>query len=279
MGAGLAGILDLLNKKRVWWVAGVMGLLLLSGLAALTLWVFHPGSTRLVSPEVSSSGRTLIVGADGKFHSILEALKQARPYDRIVVQGPSLSEELRFDGSDGWLKHITIESEDTTQPATWRPRSKDPSYLLVLKNVEGWRLQGFILDGQERCQSGVVLLAGRCPGTTLDRVRVQGFQNNGVLFSNCQGELGRPVTLTRSVVASLSGGSAESGIVFALDSQTISASSNRALLLQDCRLEGFFRKPIQVLPSARGKTNVYLKQVTYRRNPDKPAEPINKPFN
>jgi hypothetical protein len=184
MGAGLAGILDLLNKKRVWWVAGVMGLLLLSGLAALTLWVFHPGSTRLVSPEVSSSGRTLIVGADGKFHSILEALKQARPYDRIVVQGPSLSEELRFDGSDGWLKHITIESEDTTQPATWRPRSKDPSYLLVLKNVEGWRLQGFILDGQERCQSGVVLLAGRCPGTTLDRVRVQGFQNNGVLFSN-----------------------------------------------------------------------------------------------
>jgi hypothetical protein len=57
-----------------------------------------------------------------------------------------------------------------------------------------------VLDGEERLQS-LVLLAGPCPGLTLEDLHLTGFRQTAVALRACPGTAERPVTLRRVRVA------------------------------------------------------------------------------
>jgi hypothetical protein len=260
-------------SRWLWWALAVILILaLLAGALAAAYWFFNP-TVEVPSPtQKVLVPRTFKVGKNNRFHTVQEALAHVGPNDRILLQDQIITEDLLVDARSERLKQITIESEDPTRWVIWRPKSKNPSYLAVLNNIEGWQLQGITFDGQDRCSSGVVLISGRCPGATLDNIQLVGFKKKGLVFINCEGETTRPATLWRMVITAPTGGEpADCAVSFGLDKTIISASSNRNIILRDSKFLGAYTKYLEVQPSAVGKTIVEMHGVTAQPSPEQPA--------
>jgi hypothetical protein len=163
--------------------AGGAVLLVLAGLA---LWA---ALTPAPPPRKVPTQPTLIVtnsGKAGTFPTIRKALTQARSGKpglgaRILVQSP-IQEEVMVD-----LANISIEA-DSSQPVVWKaPTNALPASKLVLVNkAADFHLKGFLLDGDNRLDSLVVLF-DHCPGTTLEDLTFQNFKHSGCHVTNCAG--------------------------------------------------------------------------------------------
>jgi serine/threonine protein kinase len=275
LGATGSGLPD---RRRVWWVVGIVSAVLLGIVGAAALWALTrdkapPAPTQREAPPAS---RTWKVGKDSKLKLVADAWRQAGPNDRIVVQGPTHEEDLFLDGRDERRKNITIEPEEG-QTVVWKAKGKEPSHLLVLSNVDGLRIRGFTLDGLDRCRYGVVLLTGRCPGTALEAVNVRGFRTTGVLLMNCAGDEGRPVTLSRVSVQPQDGQTAEAALTFNIDTSTITPKANQYIRLRDGLLDGAYKAPVSVLGEAGTTTDVALENVKARPGGGKPEELVKLP--
>ena len=66
--------------------------------------------------------------------------------------------------------------------------------------MSGLRIKGFVLDGLDRIPT-LVVISGNCPGTTLDSLHFQGFQQCAVIFDRAAGTSDEPVSLTNSRIA------------------------------------------------------------------------------
>jgi hypothetical protein len=209
------------------------------------------GEAQASLPSPAQAARPpLRVGPGQKFKTVLQAIHSAAPGDRILVQGPEIEEELLLDGKDESRKNLTIEA-DSDKPVLWRaPAKGKPSCLIALSNVEGLKLRGFTFDGDNRCQQCVILLTGRCPGTALEDVTVQGFTTTtGVLIANCEGSEARPVTLLNVAVTTPADKKADAALAFDLDPQ-IQPPANRFIQFTDCRLSGVFQDRVRNLDKA-----------------------------
>ena len=258
-----------LSRPWIWWaLGGVSIVVLLASLIAATFWLLWRNSSAPSDKALSS--RVYKVGKDHKLRTVQDALKKVRPNDHIVLQDPTITEDLAIDARADRLKNITIESEDPSRPVIWRPKSKDPSYLAVLTNVEGWRLEGITFDGDDRCQKGVVLLSGCCADTLFDNVHICGFKKAGLVFFNCEGEPHRPVIFSQMVITAHRGG-ADSALFFSLDPKIIGTSSNRDIVFRDCTLVGEYRKYAQVHESAVLKTQVDSQDIKVQLDTNHPA--------
>jgi hypothetical protein len=231
------------DRRRVLIVVAVVAAVILGGFGAATLWAL---SRDKAPPPATDTGppprAALRVGVGQKYATVSQALRSTIPGDHIIVYGPEIEDEFVLDGQGERRKNLTIEAEDAGQPVLWRlPKGgkTTPSHLILLSGVEGLRLRGFTFDGDNRCTKSVVLLTGRCPGTTLEDVTVRGFATTGVLLMNCEGEEGRPVTLNRLTVTTPPNKTPEAAIGFDLAPQT--PRPNRFIHFNDPRLEGPYK--------------------------------------
>jgi len=232
------------DRKRVIVVVAIVSVLILGGFAAAALWAWlrdpGPSAASNTGPVVRPPLR---VGKGQRFATVQTAIKNAIPGDTILVQGPdALEEELLFDGKDERRKNLTIAADNGDTPLVWRaPKGKELTNLIVLSSADGLKLRGFTLDADNRCTKSVVLLTGRCPGTMLEDLTVQGFTNTGVLLMNCEGEAARPLTLTKVKVTTPAGKTAEAAFAFDLSPQ-IEARPNRFIHFHDCQADGTYSK-------------------------------------
>jgi len=232
-----------LDTKRVIIVVAVVAVVLLGGLAAAVFWLLSGDKTPPVVPTERQAKQPLRVGKGPKnYPTVLRAIQAAIPGDHIVVQGPEHEEALNFENAE--LKNLTIESEG--EQVVWRvPKAvKDPPPLIVLRGIEGLKLRGFKLEGDNRCNT-VIQLSGKCPGTTLEDLRIQGFTRSGLTFLNCDGEKGRPVTVTKVTIATAAekDKGANAAVEFVLDPQE--KDSNHFIQFSQLTLEGAFKTPVQ----------------------------------
>jgi hypothetical protein len=217
------------QRRRVILVVSIVSAVILGGFAVAAIWA----ALRDKAPDGASAApqprAALRVGQGAEFATVAQAIKAAMPGDRIVVTGEKHEEELMLDGKfSPTLKNLIIESEGRT--VAWRaPQGKSPPCLIILRGVEGLRLQGFTLDGDNRCKN-IVQIYGICPGTSLDNLTLTGFTDSGMVFWNCEGKDDRPITINRVQVRG--NGKGKAAVEFALEPPS-RAAKNRFMQFND----------------------------------------------
>src|SRR5207244_735560 len=109
------------------------------------------------------------------YRTIREALREAKPGTRIVVQDEIIEEQLELND----LRKVSLEAEPG-MTITWRCPDKvtDSKKLLTVSNIEELHIQGFVFDGRDKVEE-IMLLFGSCPGLMLDNVLLRGFKRCG----------------------------------------------------------------------------------------------------
>jgi hypothetical protein len=188
-------------RARLWGVLGGVSLAAMLALGFLLAWFFSPTPT----PPVVPGGQhrpTLVVNSTGKpntFRSLREALQRVvqGPKDlgaRILVQTDLAEADIQVVGT----RNVSIEA-NASKPVVWKFASRDKAALnlLALNNAEGFRLKGFILDGDNQAKA-LVNLYGHCPGVILEDLTFHDFKEYGVWVTNCEGGPGdRKISLSR----------------------------------------------------------------------------------
>jgi serine/threonine protein kinase len=243
---GVAKPLSILeDRKKVLIVVGTVAAVVLGLMIVGVIWAFSrdkapPPAPTAQAEKPSPSRSPLRVGPDQKYKKVIDAINQSVHGDRIIVQGPVHEEELTFDSLN--RKNLTIESEGA--PVAWRaPKGKDPAYLVTLRGAEGLKLRGFVFDGEGRVRTGVVL-AGRCPGTALDDLTIQGCAGSCLLIQNCEGDKDRPVTVNKVRLVTTADKPANAAIEFA----SLDGKANRFIHFSDTPLDGPFKNPVLAGP-------------------------------
>ena len=105
------------------------------------------------------------------------------------------------------------------------------------------QLRNVTLDGGDR-QQKLILLIGHCPGLTLENLELRGFKRCAVMVMNCEGEADRPVVLSR--LHTLVAQQADAALLFDANPKLLTRT-NQFFRIQDCRLEGPYKVPVQVV--------------------------------
>jgi hypothetical protein len=258
LGAAWAGLA--LDHRRALLIVAVVATAILGGVTAALLWgVLHDSRTPATTEQAPARPPLRVGQGGGRYTTVAAALRLATPGDTILVQQPTVEEELLFDGSKERYKNLTIKADNGDEPVVWKtPPQRAPSELITLSGAVGLKLRGFTFDGAHRCTRSVVRLTGRCPGLTLEDVTVQGFAGTGVSLVNCEGEPTRPVTLTGVKVIVAPGATAAAAFGFDLDPPD--RKSNRHIHFDKCLPEGKFTTPVLNHPGKVGEDVTGLPQ-------------------
>jgi serine/threonine protein kinase len=224
------------DRKRVMIVVAAVAVVVVGLMVVGAIWAFSRDKTPPPAPpeKVAQVRQPLRVGKDQRYKTVLEAIRSAVHGDRILVPGPEHEEELVFDSLNLPRKNLIIESEG--EPVRWlAPKGKEPAYLVALRGVEGLRMRGIVFDGDSRAKN-VILLGGRCPGTVLDELTIQGFTGSGLLIQNCEGDKDRPVTVSKLKVVTAGGKPANAAVELTSNE---SGKPNRFIHFSDTQFDGF----------------------------------------
>ncbi len=237
-----------IRRIQVLSIAVVAGVVLLTFLSWLFFWRGGSGGNAIQAHK-PPTGTWLVTKSDhpNSFRTVRDALYQARAGDQILVLDDRIEEPLILvDGHKG--KDITIRAGNHSGLVVWKcPPNPPEGRFVALSNVQGFRLQGFVLDGQDHVDN-LVVLSGPCPGLFIEDVSLRGFRQNGIVTWNCQGR-GENAPVTLSNVRAISTHSeVDAGLVFNADSRT-NAPVNQHFVIQECRFEGPFRKAAVQLAS------------------------------
>ncbi len=172
-------------------------------------------------------------GAEGTFATVRDALRQARPGDRIQVREAAWQECLRLDSGGDLGEGVVLEGAAPGGTVVWSAPDgqKEGQSLLHLSAVAGLRVRNFTLDGRELVRH-LVTLSGPCPGLTLEDVRLRGFRSSAVHLTNCTGDAEAPVLLRRLHAAPAR--ESEAGVLL----EAYPDQACRHVRVADCRLDG-----------------------------------------
>jgi serine/threonine protein kinase len=233
-----------LDPRRVWWVVAVVSLLVSAALGVVAWWAFG-GPRRPRAAQAPSAGPAILSvsrsGRDHAFPSVRAALLQARSGDHIVVLDETVQEPLHLE--DGKLgREVTVWAAVQDRSVVWRAPADLPKGvpLFHLANTPGFRLKGFTLDGAHRVDH-LMVVAGTCPGLTLENLSLQGFNRTALAVWNCAGDQDNRVSITQ--VHMLADQPAEAALAFHANPKVL-PPHNQHLLVRDCLFEGPFRAPI-----------------------------------
>jgi serine/threonine protein kinase len=241
-------VLPALPAQSPWvWVAVGFGIALL----LLTIvWLMFGGhraeapSVRSEAPPAAPSTTLIVTRAEvpGAFKTVDEALTQAHPGDRIVVQDETLEEDLILeDGRRG--KQVTIESGFPGKPVRWTCPANRNDKFIVLANLEGLHVKGFILDGQNRVADLIALSSG-CPGLVLEDVQLQGFNRAAVTIKNCVPNLAGD-GITFQDIRTTTAKEAQAALLFQVDPKNLPAA-NRRVTVRNCCFEGPYKAAVEL---------------------------------
>jgi hypothetical protein len=186
---------------------------------------------------------TLIVtatGEPGTFATLAAALEHAPPGAHVLLRADTWNEALVVGPADASAVYIEGQAP-SGGPVCWRAPPEHPTDLPLLK-VSGradFHLSGMTLDGEDRLHQ-LVVLAGPCPGLTLQQLHLTGFRQAGLTLRGCTGTEDRPVTLDRLRIAPTR--VAEAGVAF----EAPPDEYTRYVRVRDCRLEGPCRAAVVI---------------------------------
>jgi hypothetical protein len=244
-------------QHRWFWpgVAGGVALLVL-----LLLIVVFALRGKAKTPAKSGENRILTIArtAEGEdvFPSLQAALRHAQPGDTLVVRDETIEECIEL--SEPRFKKLTIQSGlESGRSVAWKcPDSPTTGALLTIREVEGIRLKGFMLDGGGQAELAVDV-RGRCPGLVIEDVEVKGFTRAAFAFVECRGSTSNQLVFRRVRVL----GDSQLGRVAAHAVSFLSqvkGATNHNVTFLDSRFEGPFKATIYVDSS--------LADVEFRRN-------------
>jgi tRNA A-37 threonylcarbamoyl transferase component Bud32 len=224
------------------WVVRIIAILVAGAVMGVCLrWSITQWRAASPSPSASAGGATWVVtrsGERGTFATVREALRRAKPGDRVEVREDTWQEALEL--ADGVGSGIRLEGRAPGgKPVVWRalPGHKEDRPLVQVSGVGGLSLSGFTFDGQGRLKE-LVSLAGACPGLTLEDVTLQGFEQSAVALHRCGGEEGRPVVLRR--VRAVPGRGATAALLL----EARAGEPSRHVRVSACRLEGPYQAAV-----------------------------------
>lgn len=198
---------DVLRKldRRQWIIIGAAGggVLLLVILFVLGLYFLVFGDKpKSQGPVIGGPGEvqagpdTWFVSKkeDKDFKTLTEALQRAKPGDRIVVRDQEFYDApLVLAGNALGKKDITIEAlQGAVLRASSQHSPREP--LLSIDRVDGLKLKGFVLDGENKMEE-LIRISGSCPGLTLENLRLRNFKRTGIHVSGCNNRRGREARL------------------------------------------------------------------------------------
>jgi hypothetical protein len=210
------------------------------------------------------------------FPTLAEALARVKTGDRIQVVAELLETSLSLKG-DSLPPGVTLEGmTDEGKAVHWQAPANHPpgQPLLELHGLVGWKVRGFLFDGQDRLEA-LTALSGNCPGLTLEDVQFEGFCRCAVRITNCAGDEAQPVALLRARFCDAAAEAA--ALQICADGNEV----NRYLQVLDSRFEGPCRSAVDVLGGVTGlllKGNRFFKTADglfyTKQKPDQPFQAV-----
>lgn len=252
-------------QRLTWpWLVGVLFVLSLILVTVLYLVLRNRGgATPTVQasqvnpalPQRPSGPRTWNVAKnklDGiDFTSINSALQAASSGDTILITDRQTYAEsliLTSRTSSKGFKSITIRgeiSEDGKRAKIVPPPAHQPvTPLISIEDVEGLSLVGLLIDGDDALQT-TVYIKGRCPDLKLNDVRIEGFQQHGIVLDSLS-ETGRhEVLLSKVNIRQNQPQPAQAAVRF-------QGKSCEAMQLKQCRIQGAYEAAIWFATPVQG---------------------------
>ena len=201
-----------------------------------------PGGPPAPPADAEADATVSLMAVSGQakaFPTLREAIRAARPGDRVRVKGRLVREAVELSDVDGIARDLTIEG---IAPGggfvRWRgPRDlASGRALLDVSGLEGLRVKGFLLDGEGKL-ADLVRLAGRGAGSAIEDCGVADATRAGVVLRGWSGESDRPATLKH--VRFSAANEAEAGLLIEPEPDR-PAEGSRGVKVESCRFVGPF---------------------------------------
>ena len=218
--------------------------------------------------QAADASIALVSGSGGPraFAGLREAIKASRAGDRVVVTGSLLVDSVDLSSVEGAPRDLTIEGVDGRskgQPVRWRAgRDHAPGRpLLDVSGLEGFRLKGFLFDGQGRVGQ-LVRLSGKASGSTLEEVQFQGATRAGLVLRGWSGDSSRPSAIRKARFSTST--EAEAAIAFEPDPDRPGDAST-SIRVTSCVFNGPYQSALLV---AGPVENLDVEQCRFYRSTD-----------
>jgi hypothetical protein len=212
----------------------------------LAIWLFRKPEPTL-PPSVSPTERkpqdwfVTRHARPGSLKTLWEAVLVAKPNDHIKVLD-DIEEDLFLDVPKRALgKDVTIESGD--HPIRWKcPQNPKKGKFIVIDNVPGLRLKGFIFDGQHHV-SELVRLGGSCSSLSIEDCQFEGINHTAIGLWNCTAERRHQVAFQRLRFTTAN----EVDSAISINANPMDPSPlSQELAVINCRFDGPFKAGVQV---------------------------------
>jgi serine/threonine protein kinase len=181
------------------------------------------------------------------FPSLREAIRASKAGDKVIVRGTVLTEALELSDVDGAPRDLTIEGinpQGKDKPVRWRA-PKDLSLgraLLDVVGLEGFKLKGFLFDGQGKTAE-LVRLSGRGSGALLQDLQFEKAGRADLVLRGWAGETSRLATLQKIHFTTVN--EAEAAILFETDPDRTTVASE-SIKITNCRFVGPYQADIEI---------------------------------
>jgi serine/threonine protein kinase len=201
---------------------------------------------------------------------ISEALRKAKPRDRIVVLDDEIEEQLDLRDA----KDIIIESTAGKRVKWKYPAKNGPSGTMIhMIKAERVHIKGFDMDGSGLVKH-VVQITGNSPGLTLENLKVGGSLYSGVSVRSAGGGSGSPVSLVDVEFDTQE--LREAGLMFRLTVSVPDPKIDDHFYIRECRFIGPANKACGYDGPALGKDFVFLSNKV-QETPGSPAVQMQAP--
>jgi serine/threonine protein kinase len=236
----VGGLPPTASRRKLGWILGIASasVLALAIVGSLLAWLF---SGRSNSSAPNTSGPAVFhvnpQGGNNAATSITEVLQRLRGKTkqaaRIVVDDDLAENDVILD-----VPNVSIEAAEG-KIIRWHPTaSSRATKLFMVSKIEGVRIKGFTLDGENRLDI-LVNLFHRCPGTRLEDLKLLGFKKYGVWVTNCEGGKSVEQRIRFDGVMFTTTAAEQSALHFSIEpGARASIPKNRFFSFHDCSFAG-----------------------------------------
>jgi len=234
--ASVSGLPPSTPTRRLGWVITIASAIVLGfilGLAILA-WMFSNGTSD--KAQLRSEPLVYLVSSRGEndaAKSISEVLDRLRHSNkqtaRIIVRDDLAESDVKID-----VPNVRIEAEDGKK-IYWRPAPAAktvPANLFTVSKAKNVQIKGFVLDGDNRLDI-LVKLYHRCPGVTLENLKLLKFKKYGIWVSNCEGGEGSD-RIKLDQLDFVMTQKEQTGVFFSINSKIDGISRNRFFTFSNC---------------------------------------------
>jgi len=212
-------------------IAAVLVAMFANPFSAPKIVVTKPEATQptpiIITPSVTVPAGSLVVGPNGQYPSVRDALAAAKSGDRILIVAKDHTESLEMTGIP---TKVTIQGWPESTPIRWRSASVDKPAIRI-ENAEGLTVSHIAFTGES---GTAVELKGTVAGFRFANSSIDGFRT-ALRLNNCEANTASPLILNK--LRFLTAKEAQ-GIVL--------LGSAKHVRVDECRWEGPFAPAVEL---------------------------------